>query len=572
VLRRLTRLLIGLAAALSLAGCFSAPAQIISLDPNRGSTNIAADTPIKVIFDRQVRHESVAAHFSVSPAIPGCDLRSAFSAAPGAPCTIQWLNDQPGFALVHNGAIFAPDTKYTFDLAPGVADDSGTINSLDHQWDVSTDVAPIVVATSPSEGATIPRDAPLSVNFSRPMDETTAAAAVRLVPPVPGTRVVRNGRDHGRFLVEAGSLLRPDIVYSLEIGTGATDEHGQPLAAPVAVHFRTGPIAPGGHALVLANHAGEGATDVVLSQLQPVQFGEPIPAETILAATRCATPGGCGLVPNGGPLVTFRDARLAPGSRWLAVVESDQTVAAAPVRLRVIDLADESDRLVVPGAALPAWSSSGSTLAYADGSGAVHLFLPATKAFQPLPPGPPLADRPVWLGNGDTLALPVQPSTGRPASIDLAVPGLGARSALPGLAGALSHPVAAPASGALAVTQTSGADTSVWVEGNGAAPAKLPATRGIGFLDAGRLLCAAADPSDLVVVDLATRDRVPLPQQPPTDAAGSLVVAPSGRQLAYVSVDPQGIAQAVVANADGTGAQPLTQFGPGISAVSVVFE
>jgi hypothetical protein len=51
----------------------------------------------------------------------------------------------------------------------------------------------------------------------------------------------------------------------------------------------------------------------------------------------------------------------------------------------------------------------------------------------------------------------------------------------------------------------------------------------------------------------------------------SAVVAPSGRQIAYITTMPSGAVQAVIANADGSGPLPLTSLAPGLQALSVRF-
>ena len=43
---------------------------------------------------------------------------------------------------------------------------------------------------------------------------------------------------------------------------------------------------------------------------------------------------------------------------------------------------------------------------------------------------------------------------------------------------------------------------------------------------------------------------------------GTVVVAPSGRQLVYLDADRSGIVQAYVENADGSNVQLITDFAP----------
>src|SRR5207302_10710739 len=126
---------------------------------------------------------------------------------------------------------------------------------------------PVVDAVAPSSGSTgFAVDLPLAIAFSNAMNADTTAA-ITLAPFVPGTRVVRNTRDHGRFVVLPGRLLDAGATYTLTIGTGATDEHGQHLVAEVSSTFQTGGLGGGGHAIVLARRGGEPATQVLLTAL-----------------------------------------------------------------------------------------------------------------------------------------------------------------------------------------------------------------------------------------------------------------------------------------------------------------
>jgi len=344
-----------------IAGCFSGPAQIIAIDPARGAVNVAADMPVRVVFDRPVNHRSVAEHFSVTPALPGCaDLKAAFTAAAGSACWVVWLTDQSGFVLEHPGAIFSPVTKYEFRLSAGVADADGTVNSLDHVWDVKSAPAPVLVAATPSEGSTVARDAPITLAFSAPMALTSLATAVSLSPSGSALDVVQDRNDPSDFEVVPADLLQPSAGYTLTISTVATDTHLQPLQAPVTIHFRTGQMSTGGQALVLAGTAA-GATMLLSAQLTPPSSGEPIPVEIVDQMPLCADPVGCGAVATGQPTAVIDDAALAPGARWLAVVESDLTVPGSPTSLQVIDLKSDREVKDVTGAAWPAWSPDGST-------------------------------------------------------------------------------------------------------------------------------------------------------------------------------------------------------------------
>src|ERR1700680_3987245 len=170
----------------SLSGCFASPPQIIQLIPNRGSVGVAADAAITVGFDRPVATGSIAGRFSVKPPMPSCDLAAAFSAGPDAACRVVWLGGDTGFTLLHPRAIFAPNRTYTFTLAGGISDPNGVVNSVDHQWSITSGQAPLIRAVDPPDGSTgVPVDTPISVTFSTSMDAAATDAAIRLRPRGP---------------------------------------------------------------------------------------------------------------------------------------------------------------------------------------------------------------------------------------------------------------------------------------------------------------------------------------------------------------------------------------------------
>jgi hypothetical protein len=55
-------------------------------------------------------------------------------------------------------------------------------------------------------------------------------------------------------------------------------------------------------------------------------------------------------------------------------------------------------------------------------------------------------------------------------------------------------------------------------------------------------------------------EKIPLMSAPAPGALDTVVVAPSGRQLVYLSPDATGVEQAFVENADGTHALVITGF------------
>jgi hypothetical protein len=98
----------------------------------------------------------------------------------------------------------------------------------------------------------------------------------------------------------------------------------------------------------------------------------------------------------------------------------------------------------------------------------------------------------------------------------------------------------------------------------------------VAFVDNGTLLAAErpldGTDSGLVRVSVADGGRDRLAGQPLASDLSSAVVAPSGRQVAYMLPDPQGVRQAVIENVDGSNPSFLTTFATGgYEALAVEF-
>ncbi len=561
----------------ALTGCFASPPQIIALQPNRGSIGVPGDTPIVVQFDRPVVRQSVAGRFTVMPRIPRCDLTAAFAAGAGAPCHIAWLSGDTGFVLQHTGAVLQPATQYNFTLSGGFADPEGAVNTVDHSWTIVTGTAPEVRTMTPPTGTVaVPADLPLAVNFSTSMAVAPTRAAISLTPAVPGTRILRNPRDHTRFLVLPGRPLQPGVTYRLAVAATATDEHGEALAAPAQSVFTAGGLSPGEHAVVLAGRHGGGASEVMLADLAIAEQGDPIATEVALAAPVCSVAAGCGAVADGDPLYTYSAAALSADGRWLAAVETDQTARGAAPSLVVVDAAGGAVDALLPDATLPSWSPDGSTLAFAHGTG-VELYQPDTRVVTALPSGDALLAPPVWGPRGELLILDVGSASGT-EHVDLADSVVDARYAVPGLSGDTTGPVISPDGTQLAVYRTDPGAVGTWIVGLGAAnsaPRRIdPNVQPLGWSDPGTILGILTTPGakpSLVQVGVSGDSQVPITPTPAAAALTSISVSSSGRVFGYLAAGPDGVVQVQVESLQGGSPAPVTAFtSPDLDASAVV--
>lgn len=103
---------------------------------------------------------------------------------------------------------------------------------------------PFVTGSSPDSGAShVPRDARLSVTFSENMEPRSTNESVALAPSVE----IRQRRWSGRTMtVVLAESLRASQVYTMFLGSGARDAHGNSMASGKAVVFTTADAFPAG--------------------------------------------------------------------------------------------------------------------------------------------------------------------------------------------------------------------------------------------------------------------------------------------------------------------------------------
>jgi Tol biopolymer transport system component len=247
------------------------------------------------------------------------------------------------------------------------------------------------------------------------------------------------------------------------------------------------------------------------------------------------------------------------------VVELDATVAAPEPVLVVLNPATGFVLASFTRASLPSWSPDGTTLAF-SGAGAVSFFATGTGNLTSLPAGDPLVAPAVWSPLGEQLVLDVAGPTDV-EHLELADSVVLARYALPGVVGESSGPVISPDGTQVAFLRSTPPTLGTWLAGLGptsSPPRVLDQTLDpIGFTAPGTLVGisqpALGAPS-LVLVSVAGDEQIPIAAGPANGFLNTAVVAPSGRQLVYLSPDASDTVQAYVENADGSHALPITDF------------
>jgi len=356
---------------LLLAACTLAPPAIQGVSPRKDESNVAADAPIQITFDRPMDQQSVNSRLELKPAIPGCDVSS---------CPITWREQTLTFR--HTGHEFLPGTKYTVVLHGGYRDAAARINDLDHTWDFTSEEAPRVRSASPSNGATaVATETEIVLQFSRAM-VAPGPELLTLDPPVPA-RIVSDPADPSRVIIRPVPLLQPRTHYRVSVDANLTDTHHNALGAPYHLDFVTG-----AHdltrtlAFAVLDSGGQATRIAVLHP--PATLGSPRPGLRVVYSAS----------------EPIRDFGFTAGARSLYVLTTSRlgrgTLAYVPVEGQAIQVAG--------GVKWMSTTPGGDSVAYVDADhflhvwslGAGDILLPRLGHVQALP---------AWSGDGTRLAL-----------------------------------------------------------------------------------------------------------------------------------------------------------------------
>ncbi len=218
----------------SLVACGGAPAQIVDYSPVRGSRDISTVAPVQITFDHAVDRASVESRLHLVPAAPG---------------HFKWLD---GRRLEFDHDKLETATTYEVVLEAGYSDVAGNAYALRHHWSFTTEAPPAFAGSSPSAGDSgiDPADF-ISVNFSRPMIESSLASAIIFTPEIR-FNVRTDSTDSKRVIVAPNSLLQANTSYQMLITQSAEDLDGNQLDRVRSITFTTGAVRPLHHWVAFA--------------------------------------------------------------------------------------------------------------------------------------------------------------------------------------------------------------------------------------------------------------------------------------------------------------------------------
>lgn len=167
-------------------------------------------------------------------------MATRFRLEPGAIGQVAWNGDRE---LVYEHRPLQPSTSYEVVLDPGYRDAQGTVNSLRHSWNFSTEGPPSLTGSSPAAGdLSVDPAAYISLSFTRAMDLRSLPPTISVSPSVAFS-LRQDPSDARRVILAPEALLAPNQPYTVAVTQDARDAHGNALRNGSAISFSTGDLA-----------------------------------------------------------------------------------------------------------------------------------------------------------------------------------------------------------------------------------------------------------------------------------------------------------------------------------------
>lgn len=195
------------------------PPQVLDTTPRDNSTGVYVNTPVVLVFNKDMDRPTVEAAFSIDPPVNG---------------TLTWEGSVARFIVQ---GFLEEGTNYTFDLSTDAFDADGIRLleplSVNFTTGSGVDVYPPQVVSIISSRA--PLDAVVRIAFNEPMDRASVLAAFSIAPPVEGAF----SWDMDTFVFTPDRDLDYDTLHTVRIAGTALDLGGNALASDVYSTFLT---------------------------------------------------------------------------------------------------------------------------------------------------------------------------------------------------------------------------------------------------------------------------------------------------------------------------------------------
>ena len=177
---------------------------------------------------------------------------------------------------------FLENTVYTATIVKTSKDLAGNAMIADYTWSFATGTIPIVVSTSPVDGATdVMLNKVITASFSKVMNPSTMNSATFLLSdgttPISGT-ITYSGNTAA---FKPSVLLLPNTLYTATITTGVRDSSGNATSSNYTWTFRTGVLLDAIRPTVIATDPTNGALSVPLNKVITATFSEDMDPSSI---------------------------------------------------------------------------------------------------------------------------------------------------------------------------------------------------------------------------------------------------------------------------------------------------
>jgi methionine-rich copper-binding protein CopC len=215
------------------------PPTVGSRTPSDGETNVAVNTNITVTFNEPMDVATInSTNITLTPTAGGAAVAATVTC--NTPCTIATLDPTADLPSGMSG------TSYTITVTTGVKDLAGNAlaaNSTSAFTTIPDTTSPIVIATSPASGSTVPAPGTVTVTFNEAMNPATISGTTFVVTVtiggavVPGTVSYNTSTNIATFTPDSPGLIPNG--YTATVTTGAQDLAGNGITATFIFTFTT---------------------------------------------------------------------------------------------------------------------------------------------------------------------------------------------------------------------------------------------------------------------------------------------------------------------------------------------
>jgi uncharacterized repeat protein (TIGR01451 family) len=259
-----------------------APPTVTTTTPTNGATGVATSSNIIVNFSEPVT--ATTSSFTIECPAPGNLKTYTVSGSGTSTITLDPTVDLPTATL-------CSVTVIANQIADTDTNDPPNNMTASYVFSFTTDAAPSVTSTVPTDTATgVPTNSNITVNFSEPVNATTASFSLECPVTVPKTFTVSGSGTSTITLdptvdLPIGTICRVTVIASQISDTDSADPPDN-MAANYVFNFTTD-FAPTVSSTVPTN----GATTVATNTNITINFSEPVTASTSSFTIECPNPG-----------------------------------------------------------------------------------------------------------------------------------------------------------------------------------------------------------------------------------------------------------------------------------------